>query len=311
MTWRAIIFVLTILPFVGISCTKEVGSEMPENPYLKIDYSDTLPIPAELLDPNTIEGLHQTLFKNRCAVPACHDGAFEPDFRTVQSSYSTLVYHPITKNNTAQEFTFRVVPFSTQKSVLHERLTNCCFVNENDRMPQDNIGKPLEDKYINAVKAWINKGAPDMFGNVNLFPNLQPIMRYHFCVNEDFTGNLGATENRFEDYKAFKLEDDKRYRLFFVADDDSSQVADFSKCRIEVSEDALNFASARKIPSEYFKSGDFEAWQSIIDTSVLPKGRVLYFRIYINDGDHKDDTELPSKNSPSYFFDYYSFYIMP
>ncbi|TAF34064.1 MAG: hypothetical protein EAZ57_03690 [Cytophagales bacterium] len=295
--------------FLGFSCTKEIGGDVPENPFLKIDYSDTIPVPPELLDPNTIEGLHQTLFKNRCAVPACHDGAFEPDFRTVQSSYSTLVFHPITKNNAAKSFSFRVVPYDSKKSVLYERITNCCFVNTNDRMPQDNIGKPLEDKYINAVKTWIDRGAPDMFGNVNLYPNRKASLWYYFCLTEDLSKSVSDTDNRIDSYGAFRLENNKKYKLFFAAQDDSTAIRDLSRCRIEISEDALDFSSAREITCEYFGPVGFEGWFALINTSILPKDKTLYFRIYINDNNQKRDTETPNKDSPSYFFRYFSFYV--
>src|ERR1700726_4030253 len=70
-----------------------------------------------------------------CSKATCHDGSFEPDFRTLESAYYTLVYHPIIKNNFLHRFQYRVVPFDTTMSVLYQRLINCCFANVNDRMP--------------------------------------------------------------------------------------------------------------------------------------------------------------------------------
>ena len=76
------------------SCKKEEVE--PENPFDKIDYGDETPNP-DTLNSVTLAGLHRNLFVTKCAVPGCHDGNFEPDFRTVQSSFSTLVYAPIIK----------------------------------------------------------------------------------------------------------------------------------------------------------------------------------------------------------------------
>src|SRR5688572_4749554 len=125
-----------ILLVIVHSCKKD--DELPHNPYDDVNYGTTTsPTPP---DPNSIVGIHNNIFHPRCAKSGCHDGNFEPDFRTVESSYATLVYHRIKKNSPDSAFTFRVVPYDTSKSVLHERLTNCCFVTQDDRMPQDIIG---------------------------------------------------------------------------------------------------------------------------------------------------------------------------
>ena len=150
---KKLIFILgilsSILVFTITSCKKD--EVVPENPFDKIDYGDDTPNP-DTLNSITLAGLHRNLFVTKCAVPGCHDGNFEPDFRTVQSSYSTLVYAPIIKNNDANEFTYRVIPYDTANSVLYERITNCCFVNADDRMPQDNIGTGLPQADIDKVK---------------------------------------------------------------------------------------------------------------------------------------------------------------
>ena len=86
--------------------------------------------------------------------------------RTPHSSFSTLVYHRINKNNLAQEFEYRVIPYDTANSVLWERITNCCFVNENDRMPQDNIGIAMPQEAIDQIGSWIMDGARDLSSNV-------------------------------------------------------------------------------------------------------------------------------------------------
>src|SRR5881392_1918465 len=64
------------------------------NPYDGVNYkidSASQAVP----DPNSIVGLHKNIFSTRCALPGCHDGTFEPDYRTVQSTFSTLVYQPV------------------------------------------------------------------------------------------------------------------------------------------------------------------------------------------------------------------------
>ncbi|MEO1451605.1 MAG: hypothetical protein AAFV07_18895, partial [Bacteroidota bacterium] len=73
--------------------------------------------------PDCFAGLHATIFAPTCANSGCHDGTFEPDFRTIESSYNTLVYHPIIKNDPQGQYTYRVKPGSAEQSVLWNRLT--------------------------------------------------------------------------------------------------------------------------------------------------------------------------------------------
>ncbi|MBP6657110.1 MAG: hypothetical protein KA284_04590, partial [Bacteroidia bacterium] len=82
-----------ILTSTFFACKKD---EVPENPYDKVDYStNTNPDPNP--DPNSIQGLYKNIFQPKCANPGCHDGTFEPDFRTIESAYSTLVYQSVNK----------------------------------------------------------------------------------------------------------------------------------------------------------------------------------------------------------------------
>ena len=114
--------------------------------------------------------IHTDILVPGCTVIGCHDGHFEPDFRTLESSYYTMVYQPVHKNNIAGSFEFRVIPYDTSGSVLYERITNCCFVNTDDGMPQLIIGEPLPAEEIAAIGQWIMAGAPDMMGRLPVKP---------------------------------------------------------------------------------------------------------------------------------------------
>jgi hypothetical protein len=120
------------------------------------------------------ESLFTGIFSKSCALPACHDGNFEPDFRTFSSTYNTLIWHPVTKADEDGRFQYRVVPFKPEESVLFERITNCCFVNENDRMPQNDIGSSLPQKDVRAIHDWIQNGAKDLFGKLPQMPETPP-----------------------------------------------------------------------------------------------------------------------------------------
>lgn len=127
-------------------------------------WSETIQSPVA--DSCDFMSVYQFIFSESCNLNGCHDGSFEPDFSTPASAYQTLLYHPIIKNNKDSAYRFRVVPFDTSASVLYARVSQCCFVNQDDRMPQHTIGEALPEVQIQRIAAWIMNGAPDMFGHV-------------------------------------------------------------------------------------------------------------------------------------------------
>ena len=73
-------------------------------------------------DPSSFSALHNNIFSTTCANSGCHDGTFEPDFRTIESSYNSLVYQPPIKNDANNSFDYRVKPGDAIQSVLYHRL---------------------------------------------------------------------------------------------------------------------------------------------------------------------------------------------
>ena len=139
------------------------------NPYDSIDRTvpNYNPTPASLPE-GSFAWLHANVFKPTCANSGCHDGTFEPEFRTMASAYNSLVRQPTISNDSAQSFSVRVLPGDANGSWLHERLIN--FVpNTSGIMPL--VTEPSSDwpakktMYIQKITDWINAGAPDMYGN--------------------------------------------------------------------------------------------------------------------------------------------------
>lgn len=290
---------------IVIACTDETGDII--NPYDSVDYGDTTTT-GTTIDTTSIVGLHHNIFKARCAVPGCHDGAFEPDFRTVQSSYSTLVYHPITKNNAAQEFQYRVVPFDPDKSVLIERLTNCCFVNQNDRMPQDNIGVPLEDHLIASIRLWIENGARDIFDQEAVFPNTEARVLFYVPANETFTVNFG--ENRLNGYGAFILPQNTVVNMIVAVEDDDTPVDQLINNRIAFSLDPDDFSNATSINSQLITGNNMDQFYlTTFNSSNYPLNQEVYFRVYSNDGEQPTDTEFPTSSHQLFYKAFYSFIV--
>lgn len=163
--WNCAGWVLAVV-LTSVSCSKDKG---PENPF--DDPKNKPPItinPADTLGLNNFAGLQRDIFKKTCSNSGCHDGTFEPDFRTIASAYNTLLYQPVIKNNPAGTFLYRVVPGNAQASVLHERVVRDIdgisgimplAVDPGSDWPS------RKSTYIDAIVAWINAGAKDMFGN--------------------------------------------------------------------------------------------------------------------------------------------------
>jgi hypothetical protein len=137
------------------------------NPYDLIENPIVDSTEIELLDPTSIEGLHQQIFRPTCANSGCHDGTFEPDFRTIESTYNTLVNQPIIKNDPQGSFAFRVVPGNPAASQLIARLTYDIDGNSGV-MPlviePDSDWPEKSETYIENITAWIQAGAPNASG---------------------------------------------------------------------------------------------------------------------------------------------------
>lgn len=297
--------IITIALSLVQACKKD--TPLPHNPYDDITRDDTTAneIPVDSL---TITYVHTKLLLSKCALPGCHVGNFEPDFRTPQSSYSTLVYAPIVKNNAAGDFKFRVIPFDTMHSVLYERITNCCFVNINDRMPQDNIGTALPDSSINLVAQWIMHGARDMFGNIPEFPNAEPTIGGYIAASTDLQTIYSNTRLDSIYYNPFVLPAAvTSFYLGVQVQDDSTALNQLQYNKLKISTDADNFSGATEVPAVFFNLGGQQGWIATINPTSLPLNDTLFMRYYVNDGDHPQNTEFPRTENPFPYKTFWSF----
>lgn len=292
---------IALLVITHNGCKKEDTSVVPPNPFDNVDYG-SLPVVTPP-DPNSLVGIHTNILKPKCAVPGCHDGNFEPDFRTPQSTYATLVYHPIVKNDADTSFVYRVIPYKPLESVLHERITNCCFVNQDDRMPQDNIGVPLPATDVQAIKNWITDGAKDMFGNVAIYPNLEPTISPFFGAVDAATYqiNYAVETNRIDSvgYNTFYLPQNTNVIFFFKVEDDSTAYSQLLVNQMKMSFDPDDFSTATALTATYYhipppNTNDF--FGVTVNTSTLPQNQVVYVRYFVNDGDHVNNTQFPTDN---------------
>jgi hypothetical protein len=161
-----------LLAMVGLlSCQK---NEVPENPFNNYTPNqDTVKFIYQDPDSFSIAGLYTYIFKPTCANVGCHDGTFEPDFRTLESAYNSLVFRESIKDDGG--FPYRVQPYDVEKSGLMARVTGKMLPFMPIQLEPDSDWEQKKDIYISMIRRWIEAGAPDVDGRVP--GNAQPAVR--------------------------------------------------------------------------------------------------------------------------------------
>jgi hypothetical protein len=304
---KKIILITTFCALLFSACKEE--PVLPYNPYDDIVYPVD-EVPVDTLGAHSLTRVHKEVFDPKCNVLGCHDGHFEPDYRSPQSTYSTMVYHPIVKNNLAEEFTYRVVPGDTAASVLWERLTNCCFVNQNDRMPQDNIGISMPQSAIDQIGGWIMAGAPDIFGANRAEPNSLPNIHYFTAMNSSY--DTSYQDNRVDDlfYNPFILPMDSTINFIFLVDDDLTEREDLLVNTLKISTDIDDFSAAQSFSANGIDAGQFGyLWVVTLNSNIFSSSQQYFMRYYCNDGENADNAEYPETEDASYYKSMWSFIV--
>lgn len=331
---KKIIFILCVFFLMINSCKDSDPSEptdLPFNPFDTLSYP-LPPIAQVSVDSNSFLGLHHYIFSQSCNQPACHDGTFEPDFRTVESAYNTLVYHPIKKNytlnaNGREPLPYRVTPFEAEQSMIYKRITE--HLPEFERMPSSGIA--LSQDKIDLIKNWINDGAKDIFGNVPTLSSLQPGL-YGLVAYLPNQNDLRVDTFRVDNfvYNSFIVpanEDIKMWLLFIDVDIEQNYVLGngLTYNKIQFSADPYDFSNAIELDMQVelfsfninsvlstYSDDPFPYFQNLtINPTDLGfnSGETVYIRTYVRDADHSNPTENPSANSPIYLTRHFSFYI--
>ncbi|MGK0390498.1 MAG: hypothetical protein ACI94Y_003251 [Maribacter sp.] len=326
---------VTVLIAVIFSCKESVNTTdlEPEggifNPFDTISY-DTGTIVDIPIDSATFLGLHTHIFSKRCNQPACHDGTFEPDFRTVQSAYNTLVFHSIIKNYPSVPLDYRVQPGEPENSMIYHRLTIDNPPNF-ESMPSSGIALPQSE--IDLIHNWIAEGAKDIYGNepmqTSLLPTCYGMVVYEYIGNDSIrvdTIRQGSNITPFLVQGNFDLE------FWFVYGDQNidgellpGYVLGYNK--FKVSDNPYDFTDAITLDMEvelleplWINSAyseeigtDIPHFQHVVFNPSdygFSSGDRLYVRTYVQDDDHDIPTEIPQPNSPPYMHTYFSFDIL-
>ena len=291
------------------------------NPYDAIQDEDTAEVVTEF-PVGTFPHLYQKIFKPTCANSGCHDGSFEPDFRSISSAYNTLVHHPVIANDETNSFAYRVVPGDTAASLLHERLLRF-LPNSSGIMPlavENNSDWPSKrSEYIAAIKSWIMAGAPDLAGNAapahntNLLP-----MNYGLAVFP--SGNTTTQFQRANPGLAGigpYIINGGISDVYIYPWDDNAGLFNYQLLSWELSYSVTDFqpiASGLFFAAPVVYSNDFGGSTapftklSTIDFSAY-SGQTVYMRIRMNDGIQAEDNFIPTANSNPFWYAVYSFQI--
>lgn len=298
-------YLLMFLALGNLNACKESGPQI-DNPYetQKVLPSHFIVTPDnDTIDPTTIQGLHKLVFSPTCANSGCHDGNFEPDFRTIESSYNTLVNQPVIKNDEMNPLTSRVIPWNADASMLIRRLT--IDLNGNSGiMPL--VTEPGSDwhgnkeAYIGYIKTWINNGALNQRGDSSSASNF-PVQLVGVAAKVN--GQLLTRAGNFE--PILVPEGTGNVEIWFAFQDDALSNDQLTNATLNLSKEANNFDSLQRISLQYVSSplvtkgylGKDENFhfKAVVSASTYIKNDVLWLRSTISDG--VNFSELPNKNS--------------
>lgn len=320
---KILIPIASVLAMIIISCQKEITRiepEIPFNPFDTIDYSDGI-LDDVPVDSASFLGLHKYIFSKTCAVPGCHDGTFEPDFRTVQSAYNTLLYAPVIKNDAAGTFTYRVIPGDTALSWLHERITT-----EDEVLGRMPLYDTLYPEEREKITQWILNGAPDVFNQAPTLADYQPVT-YGFIAYENDTNGMRLDTIRADFFSPVQVPANSNVEFWFgFYDTDENGVyqmpSSLEENIIRVSQDMFMNTGYTEYtfelepnfepfygPTYYDPLVEVTYWHHFtIDTDDFEPGKVYFMRAYIQDNAHDFLTEIPD-DSQLYIMGYFSFVV--
>lgn len=306
------IFLIAILLVAACTTDKVV----PENPFAT--FGDSLSLNPEagvVLEGGSFAQLHRDVFAPTCANAGCHDGHFEPDFRHIESAYNTLVYHPILKNDPAGNFTYRVQPFEVSNSVLWERL-NRDIDGQSGIMPlaidPDSDWEEQKETYLRLIREWIEKGAPDVFGNIAQEGKINPYVK----GMQGFADNAATSLSRDGGNGAILIPATvSELKLWFSIQDDAAntqailgklylsyEVDDFREI------DGLNLMSGTQISGAGFEGEEvIFSHQSLLELENYETGKRVFLHLRLRDPDTGKFLWIPGADSPDYIKEIFSF----
>jgi len=320
MKKSTILLGLVTLLFGLLACKGPNTDDPLDNPF---DNPDLQP-PDEVtevvdLSPTSIDGLHHFIFKPTCSNSGCHDGTFLPDFRTIESSYNTLLWKTPINLDSSGPYNYRVEPGNADFSMLYHRMT-VEFGNNSGIMPlavdPDSDWPEKKNEYLENIRTWINNGAPDMFGNLPQEGNLQPQLAGVVAFASGSTTPLDRKPGK----GSIKVpQGTSSVDIWFALTDEETNPQDFTHNKVKFGDNLNDFVDYPEedativspiMEDDYFGDPANYYHKITYNTSALPEGKVVFFRIYVNDGGVLN-TELPNDGGATYIKLYASLEIVP
>ncbi len=261
--------------------------------------------------------LHAKVFRPTCANSGCHDGTFEPEFRSIGSAYNSIVNHPCISNTPDYAFTHRVVPGNADSSFMLLRLT-VDVENTSGIMPA--VVDPQSDwnsnkeYYISKIRDWINGGAKDVYGNPAPAAEANmPPMVYGLVVfpHNNTTDPYPREEN--SPYGIGSIEvPSELIDIWVLPYDDNAYPTGFDAITLQASSSSLDFSGA--VQSIFNQEGPVNAvpfgegsavpfyYKATLDLSNSNPGDLVYLRTLIDDGVQSGFTEIPNSESMPLWF---------
>ncbi|HQX44383.1 MAG: hypothetical protein IPP06_05985 [Saprospiraceae bacterium] len=282
----ASLFLLAVLT-LHWACEKP---DIPSNPF--DDYKptqDTVKFIFQDPDSASIAGLYTYIFKPTCANSGCHDGTFDPDFRTLESSYNTLVFRESIKKD--GKYLYRVKPYSLDSSAILARLNGIVAPQMPIQIEPDSDWNKRKDHYISLVRRWIESGAPAIDGSIpkaglpqiRLKGCLAMIGDTAFLERRPFSGPLLLDSLRDSLYLYFSFGHDAQNPLSFTNNKISlhpnPHVFDSTVVTLDLE---TGFPSFRMI-GLYGDSVIYTHRVLINPNMLMSNHRELYFRTYLKD----------------------------
>lgn len=190
---------IALLSLFFLGCKKDSDDSSQTNPYDDWTYDrgfgdDSI----GAADPKSFAGIYARIFSPSCANSGCHDGNFEPDFRTLESAYFSLINSPVIKPDSLNRYPYRVVPGNADESMLMVRMLEDLNGNSGIMPLSVDPGSDwfdLKEEHIQDIKDWIQAGAPDMFGNVPESPKPKPGLLGFMVTQSGSQNSLPRTGN--------------------------------------------------------------------------------------------------------------------
>lgn len=254
-------------------------------------------------DPNSIAGLFVNIFHPTCANVACHDGTFEPDFRTIESTYNTMIYQMPIKNDGNYEY--RVHPGRPDQSVLMARIDGTISPPMPFQLEPDSDWLQNREEYIQNITNWIKNGARDILGNL---PAEDPQPKSNFRGMLVFQSDLLL--NRHKDKAAVIVPSEfDSLHLYFAVTHSSVDIHSLDEHHIRLSSKMNDFEGEVSYELDLLDVplfgrglyGDVEEYYlrySIWPPDFFGGEDQLYLRLYIKEPD-QSITEIPT-NEASY-----------